>query len=181
GKEPPTKEPSQPEANQEEQAATPYTEEQLSEADAQLRSEFENSEPGLLNAYDNSLADLQALFFFPPVNGIITTPFKRNMGHYGVDIVTKARQPIKCVADGVVIFSSWTVEAGWVIMVQHSSNLVSIYKHNASLSKKVGSFVKSGDVIAIVGNSGELSTGPHLHFELWYEGNPINPAYFIAF
>lgn len=181
GKEPPANEPTQSEQNQEEQAATPYTTAQLAEADAQLRSEFENSEPGLWAPYPNSPADLQTLFFFPPVNGIITAPFEQKTGHYGIDIVAKKNQPIKCVADGMIIFSSWTVETGWVLMVQHSSNLVSIYKHNASLLKKVGSFVKAGDVIATLGNSGELSSGAHLHFELWHEGNPVNPEYFIAF
>ena len=181
GKEPPANQPVQSQESQEEQATTPYTAEQLAEADAQLRSEFERNEPGLWVPYHNSMTDLQALFLFAPVNGIITTPFQRKMGHYGVDIVTKARQPVKCVADGMVIFSSWTVDTGWVIVAQHSSSLVSVYKHNASLSRKVGSFVKAGDVIAIAGNSGELSTGPHLHFELWHKGSPINPEHLIAF
>ena len=181
GKEPPTEELSQPKKQQTEEATVAYTAEQLAEADAHLRSEFENDEPGFLPTYHKPLNGLQELFLCPPVKGIITTPFKQTIRHYGVDIVAKQNSPIKAVADGIVIFSSWTVETGWVIMIQHSNNLVSVYKHNASVLRKVGSFVKRGDVITIIGNSGELSTGPHLHFELWHNGNAINPEYFITF
>jgi murein DD-endopeptidase MepM/ murein hydrolase activator NlpD len=126
----------------------------------------------------NQLADG---FLFAPMEGIITTPFNPHIEHYGLDIVGKENEPIKSIADGTVILSSWTVETGWVIVVQHTKNLISVYKHNATLFKKAGNFVKSGDVIAIMGNSGEFSTGPHLHFELWYEGNPVNPENFITF
>ena len=125
--------------------------------------------------------NLTKSFFFTPVKGIITASFDPKIEHYGVDVVAKEKEPIKCIAEGVVMFSSWTLEAGWVIAVQHNNNITSIYKHNASLLKKVGNFVKEGEVIAVMGNSGELSTGPHLHFELWYEGNPINPEDFIIF
>jgi len=155
--------------------------EDLTAADASLRSEFEEQESTLLtNSYGATHA-LQELFFFTPIEGIITTPFNPQIEHYGVDIVAKEHEPIKCIADGMVIFSSWTVETGWVIAVQHSKNLVSIYKHNATLLKSTGRAVKAGEVIAIMGNSGELSTGPHLHFEIWYEGNAVNPENFITF
>lgn len=166
---------------QEEVPAKPRQLEALAEADASLRKEFEEHESTLLAISYSAANDLQELFFFTPVKGIITTPFNPRIKHYGVDIVAKEDEPIKCMADGTVIFSSWTVETGWVIAVQHSKNLVSIYKHNASLLKKTGSFVKAGEVIAIIGNSGELSTGPHLHFEIWYEGNAVNPESFITF
>lgn len=166
---------------QEEVPANPCQLEALAEADASLRKEFEEHESTLLAISYSAANDLQELFFFTPVKGIITTPFNPRTEHYGVDIVAKEDEPIKCIADGTVIFSSWTVETGWVIAVQHSKNLVSIYKHNASLLKKTGSFVKAGEVIAIIGNSGELSTGPHLHFEIWYEGNAVNPESFITF
>lgn len=182
GKEPPTEKEPTIEERRAEQETTPYTSAQLTNADALLQSEFENDEQGLLATnYSKPMTDLQELCLFTPVNGIITTPFKQQLNHYGIDIVAKKNASIKSVADGTVIFSSWTVETGWVIMVQHSSNLVSVYKHNASLLRKVGSFVKGGDVIAIIGNSGELSTGPHLHFELWHAGNTINPEHFIMF
>ena len=88
---------------------------------------------------------------------------------------------IKCIADGTVIFSSWTQDSGYVIVVQHRGNLLSTYKHNAQLLKKVGTFVNGGEIIAIVGNSGELTNGPHLHFELWYNGNSLNPEEFVTF
>jgi murein DD-endopeptidase MepM/ murein hydrolase activator NlpD len=156
--------------------------ESLEEIDADLRNEFEEKESSLSAAsYNHTAKDLKDLFFFTPIEGIITTAFNVKMEHYGVDIVAKENEPIKCIADGMVIFATWTVETGWVIAIQHSRNLVSIYKHNATLFKKAGDFVTAGEVIAIMGNSGELSTGPHLHFELWYEGNAVNPENFINF
>jgi murein DD-endopeptidase MepM/ murein hydrolase activator NlpD len=156
--------------------------EDLEEIDADLRNEFEEKESTLSAAsYHHTAKDLKDLFFFTPIEGIITTAFNVKMEHYGVDIVAKEHEPIKCIADGMVIFATWTVETGWVIAIQHSRNLVSIYKHNATLFKKAGDFVTAGEVIAIMGNSGELSTGPHLHFELWYEGNAVNPENFINF
>ena len=154
---------------------------QRAAADGRLRNEFESNESSLIDSYSQPISDLQELFFFPPVSGIITTPFRHKLGHYGVDIVAKEHEPIKCVADGVVVLAQYTVETGWVIVIQHNKDLVSVYKHNASLLKKVGNFVEAGDVVAIMGNSGELSTGPHLHFELWYQGNAVNPEDFITF
>jgi murein DD-endopeptidase MepM/ murein hydrolase activator NlpD len=129
-------------------------------------------------AVSNSLLDL---FVFAPIEGIITTPFNPQIEHYGLDIVGKEHAPIKCIAEGRVILSTWTVETGWVIVVQHSKNLLSVYKHNATLFKKASDLVKGGEVIAIMGNSGEFTTGPHLHFEVWYDGNPINPEEVISF
>ena len=99
----------------------------------------------------------------------------------GVDVVAKANEPIKCITDGTVIFSSWTQDSGYVIVVQHRGNLISTYKHNAQLLKKVGTFDNAGEIIAIVGNSGELTNGPHLHFELRYNGNSLNPEEFVTF
>ena len=151
------------------------------EDDAALQDEGDVSSALPPTSAHQPAGSLQDLYLFAPVNGIITTPFKQKTAHYGVDIVAKAQEPIKCVADGVVVLAEYTLATGWVIIVQHHKNLVSIYKHNASLFKKVGSFVGAGDIIAIMGNSGELSSGPHLHFELWYEGNPVDPEHFIAF
>jgi murein DD-endopeptidase MepM/ murein hydrolase activator NlpD len=94
--------------------------------------------------------------------------------HFGIDVVAPKNEAIKATLDGTVIFAEWTIETGYVIQLQHADNIVSIYKHNSILHKEVGDYVKAGEVIAIVGNSGELSTGPHLHFELWYNGIPIN-------
>ncbi len=182
GKEPPAYTLPKSQKEQAEKEAIPYTPEQLASADVQLRDEFENGELDLYaSSYGKPMNELQDIFFFPPANGIITTPFKQEIGHYGVDIVAKENEPIKCTADGVVIFAAWTLETGWVMLIQHSKDLISVYKHNAALFKKVGTFVVAGDIIAMMGNSGELSTGPHLHFELWYAGIAINPEHFIDF
>ena len=101
--------------------------------------------------------------------------------HYAVDVVTARDAPVKATADGTVIFAEWTAETGFVMIIEHRDNLISVYKHNASLAKEQGELVKAGEVIATAGNTGELSTGPHLHFELWSEGYPINPTNFIDF
>ena len=119
--------------------------------------------------------------FFTPIKGIIIDEFNPKAEHFGVDLVAPKNEAIKATLDGTVIFAEWTVETGYVIHLQHSNNLISIYKHNSSLHKKQGDKVRAGDVIAIVGNSGELSTGPHLHFELWYNGIPLNPQEYIVF
>lgn len=119
--------------------------------------------------------------FFPPIKGMITASFNRKSGHYGVDIVAKDKEPIKAMSTGIVIFADWSVETGWVIAIQHHNNLVSICKHCAILFKKVGNLVRAGDIVALMGNSGEISTGPHLHFELWNEGVALNPEDFINF
>ncbi|MGZ0015690.1 M23 family metallopeptidase [Yeosuana sp. AK3] len=118
---------------------------------------------------------------FPPANGPISEPYNVKEKHYAVDIVVAKDSPIKSTADGVVIFSEWTATTGYVIIIEHSYGLISVYKHNASLTKSQGELVKAGEVIATAGNSGELSTGPHLHFELWNDGYPINPTNFIEF
>ncbi len=124
---------------------------------------------------------LIGMSFFIPVSGIITSGLDHTVEHYGVDIVSKKNEPIKSIADGIVIFSDWTVEGGNVIIIQHKKNLLSIYKHNSQLLKKAGNFIRKGDAVAIIGNSGEYSTGPHLHFEMWYNGSPINPEEYIIF
>ena len=118
---------------------------------------------------------------FPPVSGTISEPYNLEEKHYAVDVVVAKDTPVKATADGIVIFSEWTVSTGYVIILEHSYGLISVYKHNAELSKSQGDLVKAGEVIAIAGNTGELSTGPHLHFELWNDGYPINPTNFIDF
>lgn len=118
---------------------------------------------------------------FPPVNGSISEPYNLKEKHFAVDIVVAKDTPIKATADGIVIFSEWTAGTGYVIIIEHSEGLISVYKHNAALTKAQGDLVKAGEVIATAGNTGELSTGPHLHFELWNDGYPINPTNFIDF
>ncbi len=118
---------------------------------------------------------------FPPVNGTISEDYNLEAKHYAVDIVVEKDTPIKATADGTVIFAEWTAQTGFVLIIEHSYGLISVYKHNASLTKGQGDLVKAGEVIAIAGNTGELTTGPHLHFELWSDGYSVNPNNFIDF
>ena len=116
-----------------------------------------------------------------PVDGLVTSSFEAGRGHYAVDIASPKNTPVKSCYEGTVIYADWSSETGHVIIVQHERNLLSAYKHNSALLKSVGDFVRSGEAIAIIGNSGENSTGPHLHFELWYDGYAINPEEYIKF
>lgn len=125
--------------------------------------------------------NVSQFFFFPPLQGIVTNHFDPAQRHFGVDIVADRGEPIKATLDGTILFATWTLTTGYTIGIQHSNNLVSVYKHNSSLLKEEGAYVKAGEVIAIIGDSGTLSTGTHLHFELWYNGNPINPLDYIVF
>lgn len=118
---------------------------------------------------------------FAPVKGNITQVYNPKEKHYAVDIATVKDTPVKAVADGTVIFSEWTAETGYVIIIKHRNDLLSVYKHNATLTKEQGELIKAGEVIGTVGSTGELTTGPHLHFELWRDGYPINPTNFIDF
>lgn len=124
---------------------------------------------------------LQQLHFSPPLTGSITAGFNPQNQHYGVDVVAPKNTPIKATLDGWVIFADWTLETGNTIVIQHARNIVSIYKHNSSLLKKAGTFVRAGEAIAIIGNTGELTDGPHLHFELWHEGKAVDPTNFVDF
>jgi murein DD-endopeptidase MepM/ murein hydrolase activator NlpD len=130
------------------------------------------------NKPENNISEMH---FFPPVKGMITNTFNAKESHFGIDIVGAPNEVVKATLDGTVIIASWTFETGWIIQLQHQNNIISIYKHNANLLKKVGNQVKAGDAIAILGNSGELTTGPHLHFELWHNGKPVNPQDYIIF
>lgn len=123
----------------------------------------------------------KGLLFFKPVSGVVSSAFNTSDEHYGVDIVTAPDETVKATLDGKVIFSGWTIETGHVLVIQHEQNLISLYKHNSILLKKTGNYVQSGEPIAIVGNSGELSTGPHLHFEVWQNGKPLNPKEIFLF
>lgn len=124
---------------------------------------------------------LAYLHFFKPITGLISKKIKINEGHHGIDIVSEKNAGVKSTLNGKVIFSEWTAETGHVIAVQHRNDLISIYKHNSVLLKKEGATVKAGEVIAIVGNSGKFTNGPHLHFEIWFKGEPLNPAKIINF
>lgn len=124
---------------------------------------------------------LEQLFFTPPVSGTMTLSFLPDERHYGVDIAAPKNTPVKSVMSGFVISSDWTLETGNTICIQHTDNLVSFYKHNSVLLKKVGEVVTAGEAIAIIGNTGDHTTGPHLHFELWHKGKPIDPWDYVNF
>jgi murein DD-endopeptidase MepM/ murein hydrolase activator NlpD len=124
---------------------------------------------------------ISSMHFFTPIKGLITDKYNAKQSHYGVDIVAQPNEVVKSTLDGTVILATWTLETGYIIQIQHQNNIISIYKHNANLLQKAGNQVKAGDAIAILGNSGELTTGPHLHFELWYNGKPVNPEDYIIF
>jgi murein DD-endopeptidase MepM/ murein hydrolase activator NlpD len=149
-----------------------------SQADSILREKINNEDK--YNLFDTATS-ITNFVFFPPVNGSLSAVFDPNETHFAVDIIVPKNTPVKATADGRVIFSSWTSDTGYVIIIDHGDELISVYKHNSSLTKTQGDFVKSREVIAVSGASGELSTGPHLHFELWYNGTPLNPSTFIDF
>ena len=117
----------------------------------------------------------------PPVRGIIIESFDVSIKHYGIDIVSKEKTPVKAVADGIVLLSEWTIDSGHTVIVYHKDQLTSVYKHNYLSKVKTGDYVKQGQVVALSGNTGELTSGPHLHFELWDSNGPINPEDFIIF
>jgi murein DD-endopeptidase MepM/ murein hydrolase activator NlpD len=153
--------------------------------DSTLRSRVENEEKYNLTLGPSAtepVSNLAGLHFFPPVKGIISGKYDVRTKHFGTDIVTKPKAIVSCALDGTVIFTGWTMETGFVIEVQHPNNIVSVYKHNASLLKETGDLVRAGEAISIVGDSGELYTsGPHLHFEIWYKGSALDPEKHIIF
>lgn len=124
---------------------------------------------------------LSRQYFVPPVSGIISAPYNRATNHLGTDILAPKDTAIKAISSGVVIGSDFTLDTGNTISIQHRNNVISVYKHNSALLKKSGEKVQAGEAIAIIGNTGELTDGPHLHFELWYNGNPVNSENFITF
>ncbi len=155
---------------------------QLESIDSSFKAEFERTGGGdFLLASDFDDVELRNIYFFPPLSGTITAPFDPQEDHFGVDIVSRKDEPVKSIADGTVIFKGWTQDDGNIIAVQHRENLISIYKHNSTITKLVGDVISAGDIIAIIGNTGELTSGPHLHIELWYDGSPVNPQEFISF
>jgi len=159
---------------------------QSSQQDSLLRVEFENQNLNNLylpepNNTKEKQRNIKNLSFYAPADGIVTSKFDLSKEHFGVDIVAKHNAAVKATLDGTVIFAAWTLETGYVIGIQHKENLISYYKHNSVLLKKVGEIVKAGQPIAIIGESGELTTGAHLHFELWHRGAPVNPEDYIIF
>ena len=147
-------------------------------ADSVFREEIERKDRYSLFEKATKKTDI---VFFAPITGEITDTYKPNEKHYAIDVAVQKDTPVKAVADGTVIFTGFTAETGFVIILEHTHNFLSVYKHNASLHKEQGDLVKAGEAIATAGSTGALSTGPHLHFELWSDGYPVNPLNFIDF
>lgn len=149
-----------------------------SKEDSLLREKVDKEDK--FNLFE-SATSVSNFVLFPPAIGTISESYNADGKHFAIDIALAKGTPIKSTADGTVIFAEWTAETGYVIIIEHSYGLISVYKHNASLTKEQGDLVKAGEVIATAGNTGDLTTGPHLHFELWSDGYPINPTNFIDF
>lgn len=167
------------------QAARPENVERIDE-DQSLRNAVAS---GAFTGNENSTSEgigsrempIEQVFFMPPVSGEITAAFDPSKDHFGIDVSAPRNTAIKSAATGVVISSGFSIETGYTIAIQHPNNVITMYKHNSVLLKKAGSSVQAGEAIAIIGNTGEMSSGPHLHFELWYKGRPVNPGDFINF
>jgi len=155
----------------------------ISPEDSALRNDIESIDKYNLSFSSGTHSDnsISNFFFFTPIKGMVVNGFNPAKGHYGIDIAANQNDAVKATLDGTVIFTGWTLETGYIISIQHSNNIISVYKHNSTLLKKTGDYVKAGDPIAIVGNTGELTTGPHLHFELWHNGTAANPKEFMSF
>jgi len=153
-----------------------------SSADSMFRDKLQEEKQNLaISSNTKRLPSIANIHFFTPLRGLITNKFNPKTNHLAVDVVGNRNARISSVLDGTVVFSGWTMETGYSIFIQHENNIISAYKHNAELLKEVGDKVQAGDVIAIMGNSGELTTGPHLHFELWHNGTALDPETYIDF
>jgi len=151
-----------------------------SREDSLLRQEVQQQERFSVSLRNPS-QQIDGTLFFPPVKGVVSDGFSVAKNHLAIDIAAPKNSVVHAVLDGVVVFAGWTDDTGFVIQIQHNNNLLSFYKHNDKLLKKTGEQVKAGDAIALVGNTGSITTGAHLHFELWYNGTPVDPAKYIAF
>lgn len=143
-----------------------------------LSADFDTQQNSIPKTSKRSPTDMR---ISAPIKGLISLQFNPQINHFGVDVLAPKDSPVKAVTEGHVISSGWNLETGHTIGVQHENMFISFYKHNQKNLKKAGDFVKAGEAIAIIGNSGTLSDGPHLHFELWYNGNPVNPEDYIKF
>jgi murein DD-endopeptidase MepM/ murein hydrolase activator NlpD len=142
---------------------------------------FEEEEKYNLTSLNPHQTPSNAVFFYKPLNGVISSHYDAEIHHYGVDLVAAPKESVLATLEGTVVFTGYDPQYGNIIQVQHKNGFISIYKHNELLLKKMGDQVAAGEAIALIGNTGKLSTGTHLHFELWYNGNPVNPEEYIAF
>ncbi len=154
---------------------------EITPEDSILRKKLAEENKYALKDENNEKSDLNNIYLFKPLSGTISSDFDPSIGHFGIDIIAPKNEVVKSVLDGTVVYSTYTPEDGNVVQIQHDHNLISVYKHNSKVFKKIGDAVKAGESIAIIGNSGSLTDGPHLHFELWLRGIPTNPNQFFTF
>lgn len=155
--------------------------ESVSKEDSLLRKLVEEEERFSVPVGDGPELKVESANFFSPLKGLVINAFNPNEEHLGIDIVAEENEVIKAAQDGRVLFAEWTSETGYVLIIQHADKFISVYKHNSALLKEQGEEVSAGEPIAIIGNTGELSSGPHLHFELWYNAYPVDPQEYILF
>ena len=153
----------------------------VSKEDSLLREEVLKQEQFSLSSGGRKIEQIEGLHFFPPVKGAVSDGFNMATNHPFLDIAAQANSVVSAVLDGTVVLAAWTEETGYTIQIQHDNDLISIYKHNSKLLKKSGDKVKAGTAISLVGNTGSLSKGYHLHFELWHKGIPVDPLKYIKF
>lgn len=151
---------------------------QPSKEDLELRKQVEHEDK--YNLFEQASSKTM-IVLFPPVTGTITEKYNSKNKHFAVDIALAKDTPIKSIANGTVIFADWTPTNGNVVILRHKDGIISAYKHCESITKQQGDKVRTGEVIAIAGSTGEQSTGVHLHFELWKDGFPIDPEQFLEF
>lgn len=150
--------------------------------DSILRAEVEQRERySIFDTEESKGFDIGNVDFYPPVRGVVSDSFNASEDHFGVDLVTAKNPEVKTIYDGRVVFANFTVEHGYVLGIYHGNELLSVYKHNKALRKQVGEKVRQGEVVAIVGNTGELTSGPHLHLEIWNQGEAVDPLKYINF
>tara|TARA_B100000579_G_C22836196_1_gene858935 strand:- start:1490 stop:2335 length:846 start_codon:yes stop_codon:yes gene_type:complete len=147
--------------------------------DSFFRQEFE-SNLSFSEIIRSSDTDQNILLMSPVSSGVILSTYDPSNEHFGIDFVCKKEEPIKSVFEGTVLMASWTKDSGYIVSIVHPNNLISVYKHNSKVFVEPGQIVKTGEVISIIGDTGELSSGPHLHFELWLNGKSVNPSEFIS-
>lgn len=152
----------------------------LTDADSSLRAKVGEEDPYGIRIGEDADPTLSNLLLFTPLNGTVSAGFDPSIDHLGVDIVAPKNETVKAVLDGTVIMASFTADGGHTIQIQHRHNIISVYKHNSSLFKEAGDLVKAGDAIAVIGDSGDHSDGPHLHFELWLEGSAVDPLDYLV-
>lgn len=152
----------------------------LRQRDSILRQNVQKEEQFDLSTKNKRMLPIEGMHFFTPLKGVISQEFDK-VTHPYVDVTAPANSVVMAVLDGTVFFAGWNDESGYTIQIQHENDIVSIYKHNSKLLKKTGDKITAGAPVAIVGGTGELSTGDHLHFELWYKGEAVNPTDYINF